>query len=211
MDLNISQTPQFEQNIIPFLKRGGIYVVPNLRGGGEYGEKWHKAGTKMNKQNVFDDFIAATEWLIENNYTNPEKIAIGGRSNGGLLVGAVITQRPELYKAAVPVVGVFDMLRYHKFTIGISWSGDYGTSDDSKEMFEYLLGYSPYHNIESGLNFPATLIATGNYDDRVVPAHSYKFAAALQASDTKEPVLLYVMDKKGHDAYMPEHDKWAFI
>lgn len=208
---NISQTPQFQHDIIPFLERGGIYVVPNLRGGGEYGEKWHKAGTKMNKQNVFDDFIAATEWLIANKYTNPEKIAIGGRSNGGLLVGAVITQRPELFKVAISVAGVFDMLRYQKFTIGMYWAGDYGTSDESKEMFEYLLAYSPYHNIQSGVKYPATLIVTGNYDDRVIPAHSYKYAAALQASDTEENVLLYIMDKKGHEAYMPEDDKWAFI
>lgn len=208
---NISQTPQFNSSIIPFLEKGGVYVVPNLRGGGEYGENWHKAGTKLNKQNVFDDFISATEWLIMNNYTNPRKITIAGRSNGGLLVGAVITQRPELFKVAIPEIGVMDMLRYHKFTIGMSWAGDYGTSDESKEMFEYLYNYSPYHNIKSGVQYPATLIVTGSYDDRVIPAHSYKFAAAMQASGTKEPVLLYVMDKKGHEAFMPEYDRWAFI
>ena len=208
---NISQTPQFNSSIIPFLEKGGVYVVPNLRGGGEYGKNWHKAGTKLNKQNVFDDFISATEWLITNNYTNSRKIAIAGRSNGGLLVGAVITQRPELFKVAIPEIGIMDMLRYHKFTIGMSWAGDYGTSDESKEMFEYLYSYSPYHNIKLDMQYPATLIVTGSYDDRVVPAHSYKFAAAMQASGTKEHVLLYVMDKKGHEAFMPEYDRWAFI
>ncbi|MCX6234509.1 MAG: prolyl oligopeptidase family serine peptidase [Bacteroidetes bacterium] len=208
---NISQTPQYNVAIIPFLEKGGVYVVVNVRGGGEYGESWHDAGTKLNKQNVFDDFISATEWLINHKYTNPEKIAISGRSNGGLLVGAVITQRPELFKVAIAELGVMDMLRYHKFTIGKSWSGDYGTSDESKEMFEYLLGYSPYHNVKHGIQYPATLIVSGSYDDRVVPAHSYKFAAAMQSSGSKNPVLLYIMDKKGHGAYMPETDRWAFV
>jgi prolyl oligopeptidase len=208
---NISQTPEYNVAIIPFLEKGGVYVVVNVRGGGEYGENWHNAGTKLNKQNVFDDFIAATEWLICHNYTNPKKIAISGRSNGGLLVGAVITQHPELFKVAIAEMGVMDMLRYQKFTIGNSWSGDYGTSNESKEMFKYLLGYSPYHNVKQGVKYPSILIVTGNYDDRVVPLHSYKFAAAMQSSETKNPVLLYIMGKKGHGAYMPETDRWAFV
>ncbi|MDZ7739881.1 MAG: prolyl oligopeptidase family serine peptidase [Bacteroidales bacterium] len=159
---------------------GGIYAVPNIRGGGEYGEQWHLAGTKMNKQNVFDDFIAAGEYLIDNNYTSSDYLAVRGGSNGGLLVGAVMTQRPDLMKVALPAVGVLDMLRYHTFTAGAGWAYDYGTAEDSREMFEYLYGYSPVHNVEEGTKYPATLITTADHDDRVVPAHSFKFAAELQ-------------------------------
>ncbi|WP_286823553.1 prolyl oligopeptidase family serine peptidase, partial [Idiomarina sp. UBA1919] len=177
---NISLTPSFSIANAAWLEMGGVYAVANLRGGGEYGKDWHKAGTKMQKQNVFDDFIAAAEYLIEKDYTSPERLAIRGGSNGGLLVGAVMTQRPELFAVALPAVGVLDMLRYHTFTAGAGWAYDYGTANDSKEMFEYLLGYSPVHNVEEGVAYPATLITTGDHDDRVVPAHSFKFAAELQ-------------------------------
>ena len=176
----ISLNPGFTTSRIPFLENGGIYAQVNLRGGSEYGEEWHIAGTKMQKQNVFNDFISAAEYLINNKYTNPDKIAIVGGSNGGLLVGACMTQRPDLFKVAIPQVGVMDMLRYHKFTIGWNWASDYGTSEDSQEMFEYLKGYSPLHNLKPGTKYPATMVTTADHDDRVVPAHSFKFAATLQ-------------------------------
>jgi prolyl oligopeptidase len=209
---NQNETPKFDPTLIPFLENGGIYVVCNLRGGGEFGKEWHEAGTRMKKKNSFDDFISATEWLIKNKYTNPQKIAISGRSNGGLLIGSVMTQRPELFKVAIPEFGVLDMLRYQKFTIGQSWAGDYGTSEESKEMFEYLYSYSPYHNIKVGTKYPVTLVVTGDYDDRVVPAHSYKFTAQLQhAADGRNPIFLYILHNKGHDSYIPPSDRWAFV
>ena len=201
---NISLNPGFSSSRIPFLENGGIYAQANLRGGGEYGEEWHLAGTKMMKQNVFDDFIAAAEWLISNGYTNKDKIAINGGSNGGLLVGACMTQRPDLFRVAVPQVGVMDMLRYHKFTIGWNWASDYGTSDDSKEMFEYLKGYSPLHNLKKDTRYPATLVTTADHDDRVVPAHSFKFAATLQeCNDGTTPTLIRIDSKAGHGAGKP--------
>lgn len=201
---NISLTPYFSAMRIPFLESGGIYVEVNLRGGNEYGEEWHQAGTKMNKQNVFDDFIAAAEYLIAEKYTSKERIAAVGGSNGGLLVGACMTQRPDLFKVAVPEVGVMDMLRYHKFTIGWNWASDYGTSDDSPEMFKYLLGYSPLHNLKPGTSYPATLITTADHDDRVVPAHSFKFAATLQECHTgTSPVLIRIDTKAGHGGGKP--------
>ncbi|NEW80732.1 MAG: S9 family peptidase, partial [Gelidibacter sp.] len=181
---NISLTPGFSIANAVWMEQGGIYAVPNIRGGGEYGEAWHNAGTKMLKQNVFDDFIAAAEYLIENKYTSSNYLAISGASNGGLLVGAVMTQRPDLMKVALPGVGVLDMLRYHTFTAGAGWAYDYGTAEDSKEMFDYLKGYSPVHNVKDGVEYPATLITTGDHDDRVVPAHSFKFSAELQAKQT---------------------------
>ena len=201
---NISLNPGFSSSRIPFLESGGIYAQANLRGGGEYGEEWHQAGTKMRKQNVFDDFIAAAEWLIKNGYTGKDKIAIVGGSNGGLLVGACMTQRPDLFRVAVPQVGVMDMLRYHKFTIGWNWASDYGTSDDSKEMFEYLKSYSPLHNLKKGTRYPATLVTTADHDDRVVPAHSFKFAATLQeCKDGTNPTLIRIDSKAGHGAGKP--------
>ncbi len=201
---NISLFPGFSSMRIPFLENGGIYVQTNLRGGGEYGEAWHLAGTKMNKQNVFDDFIAAAEWLIANKYTNKDKIAIVGGSNGGLLVGACMTQRPDLFRVAIPQVGVMDMLRYHKFTIGWNWASDYGTSEDSKEMFEYLKGYSPLHNLKPGTSYPATLVTTADHDDRVVPAHSFKFAATLQECNSgQNPTLIRIESEAGHGAGKP--------
>ncbi|MDR0364607.1 MAG: prolyl oligopeptidase family serine peptidase [Bacteroidales bacterium] len=215
---NVSLTPGFSISNLPFIDNGGIYVVVNLRGGGEYGKKWHESGTKMQKQNVFDDFIAAAEWLIENKYTNPEKLAILGGSNGGLLVGACMTQRPDLFKVALPQVGVLDMLRYHLPTIGYAWASDYGTSEDSKEMFEYLKAYSPLHNVKEGATYPATLITTADHDDRVVPAHSFKFAATLQEKAGDEnPVLIRIETKAGHGSGKPTAklieettDRWAF-
>ncbi|MDD3079137.1 MAG: prolyl oligopeptidase family serine peptidase [Paludibacter sp.] len=216
---NISIKPSFKVSRIPFLENGGIYAVANIRGGGEYGEEWHKAGTKFQKQNVFNDFIAAAEYLINENYTSSQKLAIDGGSNGGLLIGACMTQRPDLFKVAVPEVGVLDMLRYHKFTIGWSWTSDYGNSEESKEMFEYLKGYSPLHNIQKGVHYPATLIMTGDHDDRVVPAHSFKFAATLQAANkTDIPTLIRIDSKAGHGAGKPirklidaETDMWSFV
>ncbi len=201
---DISLTPSFSTAMSVWLEQGGIYAVPNLRGGGEYGKKWHDAGIKMKKQNVFDDFIAAAEYLIENNYTSKDYLAIRGGSNGGLLVGATMTQRPDLMKVALPAVGVMDMLRYHTFTAGAGWAYDYGTSEDSKEMFEYLYGYSPVHNVKKGVEYPATLITTGDHDDRVVPAHSFKFAAELQEKQAgDEPVLIRIETKAGHGAGKP--------
>ena len=201
---NISLGPSFSAMRMPFIEKGGIYAMVNLRGGNEYGEEWHLAGTKMRKQNVFDDFIGAAEWLIANKYTNPQKIAIQGGSNGGLLVGACMTQRPDLYRVAIPQVGVMDMLRYHKFTIGWNWASDYGTSDDSREMFEYLKGYSPLHNLRPGTSYPATLVTTADHDDRVVPAHSFKFAATLQECNAgPNPVLIRIDSKAGHGSGKP--------
>ena len=216
---DISLTPGFSANRIPFLEAGGIYAQVNLRGGGEYGEAWHLAGTKMNKQNVFDDFISAAEWMIKHGFTSPEKLAILGGSNGGLLVGACMTQRPDLYAVAIPQVGVMDMLRYHKFTIGWNWAPDYGTSEDSKEMFEYLRSYSPLHNLKPGTKYPATLVTTADHDDRVVPAHSFKFAATLQeCNDGTNPCLIRIDSKAGHGGGKPlakvleeQADIYAFI
>ena len=201
---NVSLTPGFSTANSVWLEQGGIYAVPNLRGGGEYGKEWHNAGTKMKKQNVFDDFIAAAEYLIDNNYTSSDYLAIRGGSNGGLLVGATMTQRPNLMAVALPAVGVMDMLRYHKFTAGAGWAYDYGTSDDSREMFEYLYGYSPVHNVKDGVEYPATMVTTADHDDRVVPAHSFKFAAELQDKhDGDEPVLIRIETKAGHGAGKP--------
>jgi prolyl oligopeptidase len=201
---NISLTPNFSITNAVWMEQGGIYAVPNLRGGGEYGKAWHKAGTKLQKQNVFDDFIAAAEYLIENNYTSSDYLAIRGGSNGGLLVGAVMTQRPNLMKVALPAVGVLDMLRYHTFTAGAGWAYDYGTSEQSKEMFEYIKGYSPVHNVKKGVQYPATLVTTGDHDDRVVPAHSFKFAAELQAKQSSSnPTLIRIETDAGHGAGTP--------
>lgn len=196
---NISLTPSFSTSRIVWLENGGIYAQPNLRGGGEYGEEWHLAGTKMEKQNVFDDFIAAGEYLIKEKYTSSEYLAINGGSNGGLLIGAVMAQRPDLAKVAVPQVGVMDMLRYHKFTIGAAWASDYGTSEDSKEMFDYLKTYSPVHALKPGVHYPATMVTTADHDDRVVPAHSFKFAATLQENQAgTNPVLIRVDVNSAH-------------
>lgn len=201
---NISLTPSFSIPNIVWMENGGVYAVANLRGGGEYGKKWHDAGTQMKKQNVFDDFIAAGEYLINNNYTSSDYLAIRGGSNGGLLVGATMTQRPDLMKVALPAVGVLDMLRYHTFTAGAGWAYDYGTADQSKEMFEYLKGYSPVHNVKEGIEYPATLVTTGDHDDRVVPAHSFKFAAELQAKQSGDnPVLIRIETDAGHGAGTP--------
>ena len=198
---NISLTPSFSIANAVWMENGGIYAVPNLRGGGEYGKKWHDAGTKMQKQNVFDDFIAAAEYLIQNKYTSPDYLAVSGGSNGGLLVGATMTQRPDLMKVALPAVGVLDMLRYHTFTAGAGWAYDYGTAEDSKEMFDYLKGYSPVHNVKKGTEYPATMIITGDHDDRVVPAHSFKFAATLQDNQAGDnPVLIRIGVNAGHGA-----------
>lgn len=216
---NISLTPSFSVSNLAFLENGGIYCVANLRGGGEYGDKWHNAGTKMQKQNVFDDFIAAAEYLIKENYTSKDYLAISGGSNGGLLVGACMTQRPDLFKVCFPAVGVLDMLRYDKFTAGAGWAYDYGTSSDNKEMFEYLYKYSPVHNVRKGTCYPATMVLTGDHDDRVVPAHSFKFGASLQAAqECNKPVLIRIETKAGHGAGKPtdmviseQADKWAFM
>ena len=215
---DISLEPAFSPANIVWMEMGGVYAQPNLRGGGEYGKEWHDAGRLKNKQNVFDDFIAAAEWLIANKYTSSPKLAIGGGSNGGLLVGAVMTQRPELFGAALPAVGVMDMLRYHKFTIGWAWKSDYG-DPDVKEDFEVALKYSPLHNLKPGVSYPATLVTTGDHDDRVVPAHSHKFIAALQAAQKgSAPVLTRIETKAGHGAGKPtakiieeRADQWAFL
>jgi Serine proteases of the peptidase family S9A len=218
---NITLNPGFSVNRIPFLERGGIYAMANLRGGNEYGEEWHLAGTKLQKQNVFDDFIAAAEYLIDNDYTSPDYLAVNGGSNGGLLVGAVVNQRPELFRVAVPQVGVMDMLRYHLFTIGWNWASDYGTSEDSPEMFKALYAYSPLHNIKSGpdVHYPAIMVTTADHDDRVVPAHSFKYAATLQAAQTgDEPKIIRIDSKAGHGGGKPmakvieeQADIYAFI
>ncbi len=201
---NLTYAPFFLSNYIPFMERGGIYVHAVLRGGGEYGEDWHVAGTKLQKQNVFDDFIAAAEYLINNKYTSSDRLAIQGGSNGGLLVGACMTQRPDLYRVCLPAVGVMDMLRYHKFTIGWNWAPDYGTSDDSKEMFEYLRAYSPLHTLKPGVKYPATLVSTADHDDRVVPAHSFKFAARLQECQAgSAPTLISIGKDAGHGGGKP--------
>lgn len=215
---NVSLTPSFSVSNVVWMEMGGVYAVPNLRGGGEYGEDWHQAGTKLNKQNVFDDFIAAAEWLIANKYTSPAKLAIGGGSNGGLLVGACMTQRPDLFAVALPSVGVLDMLRFHKFTIGWAWCSDYGSPENPDE-FKALYAYSPLHNLKPGISYPATMITTADHDDRVVPAHSFKFAAALQEAHAGEnPVLIRIDTKAGHGAGKPTAkiieevaDKWAFL
>ena len=196
---NISITPRFSSTNIAWLENGGIYAVPNIRGGGEYGESWHLAGTKLNKQNVFDDFISAAEYLIKNKYTSEQFLAIRGVSNGGLLVGATMMQRPDLVKVAIPAVGVLDMLRYHQFTAGAGWSYDYGTADESKEMFDYLKKYSPVHAMRDGIEYPSTLVTTSDHDDRVVPAHSYKFIAGLQkVQKGQNPTLIRIQTKAGH-------------
>jgi prolyl oligopeptidase len=201
---NISLTPSFSIANAVWLEMGGIYAVANLRGGGEYGKKWHDAGTKLQKQNVFDDFIAAAQYLIAEKYTSSDFLAIKGGSNGGLLVGAVMTQKPELIKVALPAVGVMDMLRYHTFTAGAGWAYDYGTAEDSKEMFEYIKGYSPVQNVKMATKYPATLVTTGDHDDRVVPAHSFKFAAELQAKHVgNNPVLIRIETNAGHGAGKP--------
>ncbi|MBT8239150.1 MAG: prolyl oligopeptidase family serine peptidase [Croceitalea sp.] len=201
---NISLTPSFSIVNAVWMEQGGVYAVPNLRGGGEYGKEWHIAGTKMQKQNVFDDFIAAAEFLIENKYTSKEYLAIRGGSNGGLLVGATMTQRPDLMQVALPAVGVLDMLRYHTFTAGAGWAYDYGTSEESEDMFSYLKGYSPVHNVKEGVEYPATLITTGDHDDRVVPAHSFKFAAELQEKQAgTNPTLIRIETNAGHGAGTP--------
>ena len=215
---NIPLLPTFNPAIVAWLEKGGVYAQPSLRGGGEYGEDWHKAGMKEKKQNVFDDFISAAEYLIDNHYTSKSKLAIDGRSNGGLLIGAVMTQRPDLFAVAMPEVGVLDMLRYHKFTIGHAWMGEYGSSDDPAEL-KYLLAYSPLHNIHSGTKYPATLVITGDHDDRVFPAHSFKFASTLQAAQpaSAPPVLIRIETRAGHGAGKPTSkqideaaDKYAF-
>ena len=201
---NVSLTPSFSPATAVWLENGGIYAVPNLRGGGEYGKKWHDAGTQLKKQNVFDDFIAAAEFLIQEKYTSSDYLAIRGGSNGGLLVGATMTQRPELMKVALPAVGVLDMLRYHTFTAGAGWAYDYGTAEDSPEMFAYLKGYSPVHNVKQGVTYPATMITTGDHDDRVVPAHSFKFAAELQDKQAgTAPVVIRIDVNAGHGAGKP--------
>ena len=214
----ISLTPSFSVANLVWMEMGGVFAVPNLRGGGEYGEEWHQAGTKAHKQNVFDDFIAAAEWLIANQYTSTPKLAISGGSNGGLLVGACLTQRPDLFGATLPAVGVMDMLRFHKFTIGWAWTSDYGSADNAED-FPALRAYSPLHNIKPGTRYPATLITTADHDDRVVPAHSFKFAAALQAAQAgPKPVLIRIDTKAGHGAGKPttkmieeSADKLAFL
>jgi prolyl oligopeptidase len=216
---NISLTPSFSTSNIILLENGGIYALANLRGGGEYGEDWHQAGMKMKKQNVFDDFIAAAEYLIGEKYTNKDKLAIAGGSNGGLLVGACMTQRPDLFKVAFPAVGVMDMLKFHKFTVGKGWIPEYGCSDSSKADFENLYKFSPLHNLKNGSSYPATMVTTGDHDDRVVPAHSFKFAATLQEMHKGDnPVLISVAINAGHGAGKPtsktiqeQADKWAFM
>jgi prolyl oligopeptidase len=215
---NVNLTPSFSTAMVVWLDAGGIYAVPNIRGGGEYGKDWHDAGIQMKKQNVFNDFISAANYLIKEKYTGSSFLCISGGSNGGLLIGACMTQRPDLFKVALPAVGVLDMLRYHKFTAGAGWAYDYGTADDSKEMFQYLLKYSPYHNLIKGKNYPATMVTTGDHDDRVVPAHSFKFAAKLQSvNDGPNPTLIRIETNAGHGAGKPTNmviaeyaDRFAF-
>jgi prolyl oligopeptidase len=216
---NVSLTPSFSISNLVFMENGGVYAVANLRGGGEYGDDWHLMGTKLSKQNVFNDFIAAAQYLVSEKYTSKDYLAVSGGSNGGLLVGAVITQHPELFRVAFPAVGVLDMLRYHKFTAGAGWAYDYGTADDNKEMFDYLYKYSPVHNTRKGTCYPSTMIMTADHDDRVVPAHSFKFASALQAAQSCDnPVLIRIETKAGHGAGKPtsmvideQADNWAFM
>jgi prolyl oligopeptidase len=215
---NISMTPGFSPANLAWMEMGGVYVVANLRGGGEYGESWHQAGTKLQKQNVFDDFIGAAEWLVANKVTQPAKLAIGGGSNGGLLVGAAMTQRPDLFGAAIPMVGVMDMLRFHKFTIGWAWTSDYGSADNPDE-FKALVKYSPLHNLKAGTRYPATMVTTADHDDRVVPAHSFKFAATAQAAQAGcNPIIIRIDTKAGHGAGKPTAkqieevaDRWGFL
>jgi prolyl oligopeptidase len=215
---DISLTPFFSVPNVVWLEMGGVYAQPNLRGGGEYGEEWHQAGMKLKKQNVFDDFIAAAEWLIANNYTSTPKLAMRGGSNGGLLIGACLNQRPDLFGAALPEVGVMDMLRFHKFTIGWAWTSDYGSSDNPEE-FKALYAYSPLHNLKPGTKYPPTLIATSDHDDRVVPGHSFKFAATMQADQAgPAPVLIRIETKAGHGAGKSitklideTADTWSFV
>jgi prolyl oligopeptidase len=215
---NVSMTPGFSISRLAFLEQGGVYAIPNIRGGGEYGEDWHKAGTLERKQNVFDDFIAAAEYLIAEKYTSPDKLAIMGGSNGGLLAGACMTQRPDLFKVVIPQVGVLDMLRYHLFTIGWAWATDYGTSE-TEEGFNYLIKYSPLHNIKPGVSYPATFATTADHDDRVVPAHTFKFIATLQAANAgPNPILARIETKAGHGGGKPTSkiideyaDTWAFL
>jgi prolyl oligopeptidase len=200
---NVSQTPGFSVSRLVWMEMGGVYAVANLRGGAEYGESWHEAGTKLKKQNVFDDFIGAAEWLIANKYTSPKRLAIQGGSNGGLLVGAVLNQRPELFGAALPAVGVMDMLRFPKFTIGWAWTSDYG-SPDNPEEFKAIYAYSPLHNIKKGTKYPAVMVTTADHDDRVFPAHSFKYAATLQEMQAGDaPVLIRIETKAGHGAGKP--------
>jgi len=200
---NIPSTPGFSVSRVVWMEMGGVYAVANIRGGSEYGEAWHEAGTKLKKQNVFDDFIAAAEWLIDNKYTSSKKLAIQGGSNGGLLIGAVLNQRPDLFGAALPAVGVMDMLRFPKFTIGWAWTSDYGSPDDPEE-FKALYAYSPYHNVKPGAKYPATLVTTADHDDRVFPAHSFKYTAAMQAAQGGDaPVLIRIETKAGHGAGKP--------
>ena len=214
---NVAVLPAFSPANLAWVEKGGVYAVANLRGGSEYGQAWHEGGMKKVKQNVFDDFIAAGEWLVQNQWTKPSRLSIGGGSNGGLLVGAVLNQRPDLFGAAVPQVGVMDMLRFQKFTIGWAWTSDYGSADDA-EMFPILRAYSPYHNLAAGAKYPAVLVMTSDHDDRVVPAHSFKYAAALQAAQAGDaPVLIRIETKSGHGAGRPTSkileeiaDKWAF-
>jgi len=216
---NINITPVFSSSHLLFLEKGGVLAMPNLRGGGEYGEAWHEAGMLFQKQNVFDDFIAAAEYLIAEQYTAPAHLAIAGGSNGGLLVGACVNQRPELFAVAFAAVGVMDMLRYHKFTVGWGWVPEYGSSEESENMFKYLLGYSPLHNIRKGLPYPSIMVATADHDDRVVPAHSFKYAATLQAnSSSQRPHLIRIDTDAGHGAGKPTEkiieeitDRWAFM
>jgi len=216
---DVSLTPYFSPLRIEWLEHGGVYAQPNLRGGGEYGEKWHMAGTLMHKQNVFDDFIAAAEYLIKQNYTSSPYLAVEGGSNGGLLIGATMTQRPELMRVALPEVGVLDMLRYNRFTAGAGWASDYGTAQDSAAMFKYLLGYSPLHNLKTGVSYPATLVWTADHDDRVVPGHSFKFAATLQKANAgTSPTLIAIQHNAGHGTGMDTEkvlseyaDKYAFV
>jgi len=215
---NVDLTPGFSVANLVWMEMGGVYAVPNLRGGGEYGEEWHKAGMKLKKQNVFDDFIAAAEWLIANKYTRPDKLAISGASNGGLLVGATLNQRPNLFGAALPAVGVMDMLRFNKFTIGWAWTSDYG-SPENPEEFKALYAYSPVQNVKPGVKYPATLITTADHDDRVVPAHSFKYAATLQSAQAgAAPILIRIETRAGHGAGKPTSkiieeaaQRWAFL
>jgi prolyl oligopeptidase len=215
---NVSLSPAFSVGNLVWMEMGGVYAQPNLRGGGEYGEDWHQQGMKLKKQNVFDDFTAAAQWLIDNKYTSTPKLAIGGGSNGGLLVGAALTQRPDLFGAAIPQVGVMDMLRFQRFTIGWAWVSDYGSSDDPAE-FKALYAYSPLHNIKPGTSYPPTMITTADHDDRVWPGHSFKFAAALQAAQAgSAPILIRIETKAGHGAGKPTTkviediaDRWAFL